>query len=159
VRDEVAKANLLSTWLARYGNARARLASAGAPIQPRAALESIRTIVDASSSDESLYVLVAEEDEPVPLYVGRAALPVRRWQSHLAGLQRGTGSYARWRDAILDAEGNARVDLVLILVSASSITEAPIPGFPCSVGAVEYQLVSLAGDAYGRLLNVEGNRR
>jgi hypothetical protein len=159
VRDEAAKASLLSAWLARYGERRALLAVSGRSIDPRTVLRSISMIVHAAARDEWLYVLVADEKPPVPLYVGRSALPVQRWQSHLAGLLRGTGGYARWREAILDPEGRARFDLGLVLVSASSIKDAPIPGFPSSVGAVEYQLVSLASDAYGRLLNVEGNRR
>ena len=85
--------------------------------------------------------------------------PVQRWRAHLAGVDRGTRGYARWRESLLDPAGGARCGLCLALVAASTIVGPPIPGFPASVGAVEYQLVSLAGDAYGRLLNVEGNRR
>lgn len=116
-------------------------------------------MIGRTVSTEWLYLVVADEDPPVPLYVGRTTAPVDRWKSHLAGVERGTGLYARWRESLLDRRGDARHELWLWLVAAPAIIDSPIPGFPPTVGSVEYQLVSLAGDAYGRLLNVEGNRR
>jgi len=44
-----------------------------------------------------------------------------------------------------------------MVVPQDAIIAPPIPGFPTSVGSVEYQLVALAQDAFARtLLNREG---
>lgn len=44
-----------------------------------------------------------------------------------------------------------------MVVPEDAISASPIPGFPTSVGSVEYQLVALAQDAFpGTLLNREG---
>jgi hypothetical protein len=159
LHDEVVKSELLTSWLDQHDDNRVCLAELGQPIDRSAALRSIETIVARTAGAEWLYIVVADEDPPVPLYVGRTTAPLVRWKSHLASLARGAGVYARWRESMLDSQGRARCRLPLVLVADSAIIGPPIPGFPSTVGAVEYQLVSLAGDAYGRLLNLEGNRR
>ena len=54
-----------------------------------------------------------------------------------------------------DRDGRAAADLTLLVVPVAAITRPPIPGFPVTLGAVEYQLVGLVQDAHpGRLLNV-----
>jgi hypothetical protein len=93
-------------------------------------------------------------------FLGKTDDPMARWRQHLDGWASGTGSYARWRQALLDAEGRVRYPLTLLVVSAVAIVRAPLPGFPTTVGSVEYQLVGLAADAFpGRLLNSEGQGR
>jgi hypothetical protein len=159
VNDKVVKSQLLTTWLQRHDENRVQLAEFGQPIDRHAVLVSIERVTGQTAPAEWLYLVVVDEEPPVPVYVGRTTSPVERWSSHLAGLARGVGVYARWRAALLDPTGRARSGLWLLFVAASAISEPPIPGFPSTVGAVEYQLVSLAGDAHSRLLNIEGNRR
>ena len=48
----------------------------------------------------------------------------------------------------------------LMCVNQENIKFPPIPGFPVSVGSIEYQLISLAADAFdSSLLNSEGVAR
>ena len=48
----------------------------------------------------------------------------------------------------------------LMCVDQEKIKFAPIPSFPVSVGSIEYQLISLAADAFdSSLLNSEGVAR
>ena len=160
--DPLTKRRLLDRWLAAWGPAhRACLAAAGEPVVRQRALLAIASLPRAGWGAETIYVLLAETATgSVPAYVGRAADPLARWTQHLAGLERGRGAYARWRRALLDAQGHAVHGLRLLVVPVSEVTAPPLPGFPVTVGALEYQLVGLAVDAYpGRLLNHEGNRR
>jgi hypothetical protein len=100
------------------------------------------------------------EGEATPVYIGKTDDPMVRWRQHLDGWASGTGSYARWRQTLLDAEGRVRCPLTLLVVPAGAIVRAPLPGFPTTVGSVEYQLVGLAADTFpGRLLNSEGQGR
>lgn len=109
----------------------------------------------------SIYILfVTEQDCFVPVYIGKADSPLLRWGQHLEGWSKGAGSYARWRAALLDTDGRANADLTLLVIPLDEIKQPPIPGFPVSLGTVEYQLVGLASDAFpGRLLNSEGRGR
>jgi hypothetical protein len=159
VIDRAAKSALLMAWLAKHSHRSVRVAAAGQPLDARVIIGRIDAAVRHTASAEWIYLLTADEDAPVPVYVGKTKSPAHRWKGHLAGLASGRGVYTRWRDALLDQRGAARCALSIWLIPASAISDPPIPGFPSTVGAVEYQLVSLAGDAYGRLLNSEGNRR
>jgi hypothetical protein len=129
------------------------------PLAPKVAMARLAKLPAAPS----VYVLLADIDgEVTPVYIGKAdrSTPGVRWQLHLAGWVRGTGSYARWRVALLDAEGRVRYKLTLLVVPAVAIVSPPLPGFPTTIGSVEYQLVGLAADAFpGRLLNSEGQGR
>jgi hypothetical protein len=134
-----------------------RLFAALEQLDPKAAMGRLTCLPAAAS----VYVLLADiNGERTPVYVGKAADPLVRWQQHFEGWVRGTGSYARWRRALLDADGRVLYDLTLLVVPAGIIVSPPLPGFPCTIGSVEYQLVSLAADAFsGRLLNSEGQGR
>jgi len=137
------------------------LARAGAP--PPEVIEAPRFHERAGDHPhvESIYLLLVEEDgDLVPVYIGRTKDPVKRWAQHLKGLHQGERLYARWRQALLTPTGRVRQALKLVIIPVSDIRSAPLPNFPTSTGALEYQLVSIASEAYpGRLLNHEGNRR
>jgi hypothetical protein len=107
-----------------------------------------------------LYILlIRNADEVIPLYIGKASSPRDRWMNgHLRNLRKACGGvkptgYSKWVKALEKAEGGA----YLFCVHESAIKYPPIPGFPKTVGSIEYQLISLAGDAFpGRMLNSEG---
>ena len=109
----------------------------------------------------SIYILFAEtEDVAAPVYIGKAENPVMRWKQHLDGWAKGIGSYAKWRRGLLDTEGKAVTPVMLLIVPLDAVTRPPINGFPITMGALEYQLISLAEAAYpGRLFNSEGKSR
>jgi hypothetical protein len=157
-RDADKKRALLAAWwvplLSDYS---IRLFDRHTSFDPSAASLRLATVPAVSS----IYVLLADiNGEVTPLYVGKAEDPLARWRQHLDGWMRGSGSYARWREALLDAEERTRYELTLLVVPAEAITFPPIPGFPTTVGSVEYQLVGLASDAFpGHLLNSEGQGR
>lgn len=114
-------------------------------------------------------VPVAEKGEPIhrrtdevtPAYIGKTRTPATRWNQHLTALGQGEGHYARWRQRFLrEGHETVRFDLDLLVVGEAHIAFPPLPGFPTTIGAVEYQLVGLAADAYPlRLLNHEGQAR
>jgi hypothetical protein len=161
-RDADRKRGLLCGWWGDLLTTHAvRILDAGTPLQKGPVLERLGGLVGESRQSQSIYVLFVEtEAGKVPVYVGRADAPLVRWGQHLDGWLSGVGPYARWRGSLLDERGRAREALTLLVVPVESIARPPIPGFPTSVGSVEYQLVALAEDAYpGRLLNHEGKGR
>ncbi|WP_375790304.1 hypothetical protein [Paenibacillus agricola] len=92
-------------------------------------------------------------------YIGKSKTPVRRWNSHIKNLNIGKSSYSKWKIYLLD-NNRANYDCILMVIPEVAISEPPIKGFPKTIGSIEYQLVSLASDAYpDTLLNKEGNRR
>lgn len=159
-RDADLKRAMLSDWWANLLPDRSvRLFEALDSFDPKAATARLAGL----PSSPSVYVLFADIDgEVTPVYVGKAdrLSPGERWRQHLDGWARGTGPYGRWREALLDAEDRVRHDLILLVVPAVAIVNPPLPGFPTTIGSVEYQLVGLAADAFpGRLLNNEGRGR
>lgn len=157
-RDAERKRTLLAEWWAEFIPARIiKLLDRLSPFNPATMLARLGGL----SLEPSVYVLFsAEYGQDVPVYVGQASNPVSRWNGHIEGLRKGQKSYARWRAALFDTEGRAVAALTLLVVPVAAITRPPIPGFPVTMGAVEYQLVGLAQDAYpGRLLNSEGRGR
>lgn len=111
-----------------------------------------------------LYVLFVKrtDKEWLPLYIGKTASLYKRWVGgHLKKLQecyanRGTGSYEIWQNRLIDK----RQQVFVGCVGDSKIRYPPIPNFPTTIGAIEYQLVALANDAFpDMLLNREGVRR
>jgi hypothetical protein len=158
--DADKKRALLKSWWANLLPEHSfRLFEPLEPFDPKVAMTRLATLPAAPS----IYVLLADMDgEVTPVYIGKAdrSTPGVRWQQHLDDWKRGTGSYARWREALLDREGRVRYALTLLVVPAEAIVRPPLPGFPSTVGSVEYQLVGLAADAFpGRLLNSEGQGR
>lgn len=157
-RDAEKKMFLLTEWWGEFAPARTiKLLDRFAVIDHAAALARLGVL----SAEPSVYVLFSGTyGHEVPVYVGKADDPIRRWNGHLDGLRKGQKSYARWRTALLDPDGRAAADLTLMVIPVAAINRPPIPGFPLTLGALEYQLVGLIQDAYpGRLLNVEGRGR
>jgi len=135
-----------------------RILDSGASIEKASVLERLSRLPGGCPQSLSIYVLFAETAEgQVPVYIGKADLPLIRWGQHLDGWLAGSGVYSDWRLALLDDQGRARTNLCLLIVPGAVISRPPKPGFPKTVGSVEYQLVGLAADAYpGKLLNHEG---
>jgi hypothetical protein len=156
--DADKKRALLTSWWAELMPDHAvRLFDALAPLDAKTALARLANLPTSAC----VYVLLADiGGELTPVYIGKADDALVRWRQHLDGWVRGTGGYARWRRALLDSDGLVRYGLTLLVVPAQAIISPPLPGFPTTVGSVEYQLVGLAADAYpGRLLNSEGQGR
>ena len=87
---------------------------------------------------------------------------MKRWnQGHLKKLNKvrkgkSTGSYVKWVE-LLD-----KVDMspFILCIQEDDVSFPPIPGFPITIGAIEYQLISLAADSFSEyLLNQEGAAR
>jgi hypothetical protein len=157
-RDAERKRELLKAWWGGLiGQFAVRLLGRTEPLDKALALDRLKDV----PTGLSVYLLFVEEKEGlVPVYIGRTDDTLGRWDQHLDGWLAGKRSYAAWRQKLLDAEGRANANLLLLVVPASAITQPPIPGFPTTAGAVEYQLVGLAEAAFpGRLLNHEGKGR
>jgi hypothetical protein len=156
--DAERKRELLKAWCGDFtGRFAVRLLGRAEPLDKDLALGRLKDL----TTGLAVYLLFVEEkDGLAPVYIGRADDTLVRWGQHLDGWLAGKRSYAAWRRKLLDADGRALANLLLLVVPASAITQPPIPGFPCTVGSVEYQLVGLAEDAFpGRLLNHEGKGR
>jgi hypothetical protein len=97
---------------------------------------------------ECIYLLCMKDaDTYIPIYIDKSKIPVTRWRSHVKNLYLGKSSYGKWKMYLLD-DDSAIYDCILMLVPESAIAEPPIKGFPKTIGSIEYQLVSLASDAY-----------
>jgi hypothetical protein len=112
-------------------------------------------------SSEYIYLLCSKnDDELIPVYIGKSINPPNRWKSHIVKLLEGRGSYTRWKNFLLTENETAKESITLLIIPENEIVSSPIPNFPKTIGSVEYQLVSLVSDAYpNTLLNKEGNRR
>lgn len=157
-RDADKKRELLTGWWSGY------LPTYSVRLFDRSArfdLAVARTRLAGLPAAPSVYVLFATAaDGTAPVYIGKAENPVVRWAQHLDGWQKGARGYGRWRAALLDPDDRALADLTLLVVPVADVRTPPIPGFPVTLGALEYQLVGLAADAFpGRLLNSEGKAR
>ncbi|AFZ69386.1 GIY-YIG nuclease family protein [Deinococcus peraridilitoris] len=160
--DAIRKRALFDGWLAAHLDFLVPLASAGEEIDRRTVQARLTSLVGRQQAPEYVYVLLERRPaEMTPAYIGKALSPRERWTQHLIGLARGTGSYARWRTRLLrEGHESVRFDLQLLVVGEPQVQFPPIPDFPMTIGAVEYQLVGLAADAYPlRLLNHEGQTR
>ncbi|MCB1024605.1 MAG: GIY-YIG nuclease family protein [Acidobacteria bacterium] len=111
-----------------------------------------------------LYILFIQKSDKksLPLYIGKTVSLYKRWvDGHIKKLQecyanQGNGSYEKWQNQIVDK----RDRVFLGCVQDSNVRYPPIPNFPKTIGAIEYQLISLANDVYPNiLLNSEGVRR
>jgi hypothetical protein len=159
-RGDQEKAGLFTSWL--YAHLKGNLIllfSTGAPSFELTA-EAKSFFAKPEVSSLYLYILLVRNgDELIPLYIGKASSPRSRWiNGHLRSLrkalsaERPTG-YSRWVRALEKAEG----EVYLFCIHEGAICYPPIPDFPKTVGSIEYQLVSLASDAFpGMLLNNEG---
>jgi hypothetical protein len=114
----------------------------------------------ASCSKGGTYLYVMElsaENLHLPLYIGKSNAPSSRWRGgHVRQLNTAPkGSYVSWRRTLSELSD----PINLYVLHETDIRQPPLAGFPCSVGAVEYQLVSLASDFCVVLLNSEGKAR
>lgn len=160
--DALRRRVLFEAWMAGHQANSMTLAVQGEPIDRRTVLARLTCLAGRQRAPEYVYILSERRpQEETPAYIGKARSPVTRWTQHLAGLTRGEGPYARWRSRfLLEGHETVRFDLTLLVVGETSVQFPPIPGFPTTVGAVEYQLVGLAEQGYPlRLLNHEGQGR
>lgn len=156
------KRALFEAWLAAHHEFSFLLAPEGHAISRRELLARLTSLTGRQNAPEYIYLLMERRmGDETPAYIGKSREPLRRWAQHLAGLLKGEGSYARWRARLLrEGHDTVRFDLQLYVVGESQVHFPPMPGFPTTIGAVEYQLVGLAADAYPmRLLNFEGQAR
>lgn len=140
---------LLLDWLTTHDAHRVALHDGG----PMDTLQILTRLCAALPfPEESVYVLVHRDAPTLPLYIGRAAQPVKRWEAHLRSLTESTPRTDAWRM-------HFQQPLDLYVVPVTAMHGPPIPCFPVTVGAVEAQLISLAQDTSPALLNREGVRR
>lgn len=158
--SDIEKSKLLREWLRPWLHTSIRLMNAG-QVPPDPTWSSRLQPSPDYATEEFIYVLLTEDgSDGVPVYIGRAKNPVARWKSHLQGFATGKRSYRRWRERLLDERGHSRYPLVLVVIPICEVTIPVIPGFPTTVGALEYQLISLAAEVTpGGLLNHEGIAR
>lgn len=158
------KQALLQLWLKEHapGNYAPLFASRAPDFKPTAEAISLLQRPVVSQGMYLYIVCLGSESEPtIPVYVGKAANPWKRWNTgHLAALRQAyrtnIGRYTRWI-ALFEQHPET---LYLMCLHESHIQFPPLPDFPLGVGAVEYQLISLAADAYPEtLLNDEGVAR
>lgn len=147
--DHDRKRALLLNWLTTHAAHRVP-SHDGDPIETPRILTRLRAALP--NPEESVYILVRRDAPTMPIYVGRAAQPVSRWEGHLRSLLESTPRADAWR-------AHFQYDLDLYVVPVTAVSGPPIPGFPVTVGAVEAQLISLAQDTSPALLNREGVRR
>ena len=112
-----------------------------------------------------IYIMMKrnEQGHLIPLYIGKSKAPQSRWlQGHLKKLlavdkgRINSSNYNNW----LSNLNSINCTVYLMCVEQNKIKFPPIPGFPVSVGSIEYQLISLAADAFdSSLLNSEGVAR
>jgi hypothetical protein len=160
--DSQTKRRLLIAWWEQFLPSYAVIIlSHREPLVKETVLKRIGEMAAGVPCDLSVYVLFSgAKAHRVPVYIGKAAQPLRRWAQHLDGWISGTGSYRAWRELLLDKAGLARKDSTLLVIPETAIRKPPLTGFPTTIGSVEYQLVGLAEDAFpGRLLNREGKKR
>ncbi len=160
--DALRKRMLFEAWMTEHQAHSLTFAQQGEPIDRRTVLARLTSLAGRQRSPEYVYILSERRPgEDTPAYIGKTQSPVTRWSQHLAGLSKGEASYARWRSRFLrEGHETVRFDMTLLVMGETSIQFPPLPDFPTTIGAVEYQLVGLAADGYPlRLLNDEGQSR
>jgi hypothetical protein len=124
------------------------LAELGEPIDRGTVLRSIEAIVGRTASSAWLYVVVADEEPPVPAYIGETTLPLSRWGSPLGGLARGTGDIAVERvDARL--AGPCPLSALAPVRAASAIREPRRTATALAQRPLEYLLRDRIGAGVG----------
>jgi hypothetical protein len=162
-RGDEGKARLFTTWFEAHRDT--NIVPLFSAVAPQFVLIAAAPLFFARPERAGLYLymlLAKSLHECYPLYIGKTTSPRKRWlQGHLRHLRQArsgaqVGSYSRWVQVLETLEGQA----YLFCIHECAITSAPLPGFPMTIGSIEYQLVSLASDAFpGRLFNSEGRGR
>lgn len=159
------KKELLRAWLAAHapGNSAPLFAVRSPSYQLTA--EAVALLKRPTDGVEMrLYVVCIGDPErkAAVAYVGKSAGPWARWSGgHLRKLRAAAkvakrSAYASWVRLFESSDETMH----LVCVGEGRIEFPPIPGFPGTVGSVEYQLVSLAYDCFPDvLLNREGVAR
>lgn len=160
----IIKRELLQAWLDQFSRNTINICKAGNKIDKNLVLNQIQTQYMTKDKHEWIYILTVKKDNnDIPLYIGKTNSPYNRWKSHIENIEnieKNKGLYKRWTQVLYNPNKTAIEDLYITLVPQSDISKPPIPGFPISIGAIEYQLISIASDVYPQyLLNKEGNRR
>lgn len=152
----------LDRWLSSItGAPLLQIVSQGEILDRKSVIITLSQVSTSYPQEEFIYMLLIEQNQLlVPVYVGKTNNLSSRWNSHLKELSEGNRLYAKWKELLLGEDTTARYNTYLLLLPGSLIVEPPLEGFPTTVGAVEYQLVSLVSDSYPEFfLNHEGNRR
>lgn len=157
----LSKKELIDQWLSLFQHSSVQFPPKGTVLSHNLIILEMEKLLANQKYSDTIYVLRMKNDNKfIPIYIGRSNTPVKRLKSHLDGLKRGKALYKKWQDLLLDSDGCLMQTLELIVIFDEQIKIPPIPMFPCTIGSVEYQLVSLASDVYpDTLLNREGNRR
>ncbi|SDD54878.1 hypothetical protein SAMN05428987_5242 [Paenibacillus sp. CF095] len=154
------KKDLLKQWLNNHQQYSFSFPLGNVNLEQTVILKQIEQLIEGSLRDNIYILYIVSELDIVPVYVGRSNNPLNRWKAHFKGLVRGQGLYEKWNSLLLDNAGKFKYEVGLFVVADSVLSQPPIPGVPCTIGSVEYQLVSLISDTYPKtLLNHEGNRR
>ena len=112
----------------------------------------------------SLYVAYLNDLQSglIPIYIGKSAHPLQRWKDgHCRNLakvknENKSGSYTRWVRLL----ERMKTPPFIMCIGQKNVLFPPIPEFPLTIGSIEYQLISLASDAFrSYLLNYEGRSR
>ena len=151
---------LLDDWIQKFADEFSiMLVARSRPLDRKYVLKQLTELVSKLPEKNVIYVLSIKKEGRVPVYVGKSDDPLIRWKEHLKRLKEGKGHYSKWRQTLFE-KNQAKFDICLSLVPKSRISKPPIPEFPTTIGAVEYQLVELVTENYpGTALNVEGKRR
>lgn len=120
--------------------------------------QSAERLLASTLGEEAIYVLTLSEAAfHLPVYIGKSTNSLGRWRGgHVPGLNDPAKKlYSPWRNLLRPRRHQASI----YALKTSDIKDAPLLGFPRTIGAVEYQLVSLATDFSPHLLNREGAPR
>jgi hypothetical protein len=162
--DSAKKAELFRAWLVDHAleHAFALFDSKFPYFTPTDHAISVLSSLNANT--EYLYIMYMGEGyaDLRPLYIGKTSSPSSRWlQGHLRGLRKAAAGFTKshyqgWIEVLREVP----TEVYLACIAQENIIRSPIPGFPTTVGSIEYQLIALAADAFPRyLLNYEGVAR
>lgn len=153
------KRKLIFEWASKHDENHLHLFEENSVFNKRNAIQRITIFADIF--ENSIYLLLANiQGVDTPIYVGKSKRPFARWKQHISGFESGKATYSKWRGLLVNGNDVLNFDVKLLIVPERKILFPPISDFPITIGAVEYQLVSLISDAFPEtLLNSEGNRR
>lgn len=163
--DKNKKLELFTNWVKEHSPGKYCKVFESLDSEFKVAAEFIQFLKSRASGQYYVYILLegSPESKYTPLYIGKTSSPLERWlNGHIDGIKaalkdsRKRSSYKMWIERLR----NCKLPICLVCISELEVHFPPIPNFPVSIGSIEYQLISLASDAYGNtLLNSEGVAR